>query len=166
MKKIFLFLVACFVTINLTLGQEVLKLKEGEKAAPGNLSDLNWMVGFWKGNGFGGECEELWLPQQGNSMVGIFRFIENGKLVFSEYMAILEEEGKLQLKVKHFGANFTGWEEKEEWVNFRFIKTEEQTAYFSGLTIRREGEKMILKLAMEHNGESSIETFEYIKENL
>ncbi|WP_200974214.1 DUF6265 family protein [Echinicola sp. 20G] len=166
MKKIFLFLLLCFATYSLSFGQEVLKLKEGEKAAPGNLSDLSWMVGFWKGNGFGGECEELWLPQQGNSMVGIFRFIENGKLVFSEYMAILEEEGKLQLKVKHFWADFTGWEEKEKWVNFRFIKTEGQTAYFSGLTIRREGEKMILKLAMEHNGESSIETFEYIKEDL
>lgn len=148
------------------VAQEVLHLKKNEPAAAGKVEDLAWMAGYWKGTGFGGDCEELWLPPQGNSMTGIFRFVENGKLVFSEYMVLHESEGQLLLKVKHFSDDFFPWEEKEKWINFRFIKTTGQTAYFSGLTIQRDGDSMTLKLAMEQDGKRSIETFVYQKSDL
>ncbi|UCS95666.1 hypothetical protein KZP23_00500 [Echinicola marina] len=132
----------------------------------GKMTDLAWMVGFWKGPGLNGECEELWMPQQDNTMMGVFRYIEEGKLIFTEYMAIAEEAGKINLKVKHFSANFSPWEEKDEWINFPLIKTEGQTAYFNGLTIQRVGDQMTIKLSMKHDGKSSITTFEYKKVNL
>ncbi len=132
----------------------------------GKVTDLTWMVGFWKGPGLNGECEELWMPKQGNTMTGVFRYIEEGKLIFTEYMAIAEEAGKINLKVKHFNADFSPWEEKNEWVNFPLIKIEGQTAYFNGLTIQRSGDKMTIKLSMEHDGKSSITTFEYEKQEL
>ncbi|GAB3646799.1 hypothetical protein GCM10028791_07670 [Echinicola sediminis] len=148
------------------MAQEVLKLEKDEPAAMGQLEDLSWLVGYWKGTGFGGECDELWLPPQGNSMTGIFRFVEEGKLIFSEYMAIVEEEGRLYLKVKHFNGDFSPWEDKDKWVNFRFIKSEGKTAYFSGLTLHRKKSSLTLKLAMEHNGQTSVETLEYVKVKL
>ncbi|GGF19740.1 DUF6265 family protein [Echinicola rosea] len=161
MKKSLLILWFVIGTGFPTMAQEVLHLEQGKPAANGKVQDLAWMAGYWKGPGFGGDCEELWLPPEGDSMVGIFRFTQNGKLIFSEFMAIYEKNGQLHLKVKHFSDDFSPWEEKDKWINFRFIKTEEQTAYFSGLTVQRNGNTMTLKLAMEHNGESSIETFEY-----
>lgn len=166
MKKIILMLSLITGIAVPVKAQEVLHLEEGKPAATGKVEDLSWLAGFWKGSGFGGDCQELWLPPQGNSMIGIFRFIEDGKLVFSEYMAIVEERGLLYLKVKHFSADFAPWEEKDKWIKFRFIKTEGQTAYFSGLTIQRNRDSMTLKLAMEHNGESAIETLEYKKTDL
>jgi len=167
MKKLLLSLAAIFCLISTTaLAQEVLKLEKDEPASQGKVDDLAWMAGFWKGKGFGGDCEELWMPPQGNSMTGIFRFIEDGTLVFSEYMAIVEEEGRLYMKIKHFSGDFSPWEEKDEWIKFRFIKMEGQTAYFSGLTIQRKENSMTLKLAMEHEGDTSIETMEYQKADL
>ena len=35
-----------------------------------------------------------------------------------EILFLNEEEGTLSLKVKHFNADFTAWEEKDEWVTF------------------------------------------------
>ena len=37
------------------------------------LENLNWMVGHWQGEAFGGVCEEIWSPPSGGSMTGTFK---------------------------------------------------------------------------------------------
>jgi len=143
--------------------QEVLHLDTDQPAGNGSIQDLDWIVGYWTGTGLGGECDELWLPAMDNSMVGTFRFAMDGKLVFAEYMNMVEEDGKLSLKIKHFNRDLTAWEEKEKWTVFKFIKSEGQTAFFSGITFHREGDEMVLKLALTTDGVKTIEKFRYIK---
>lgn len=163
MKNTLLSILCILLSHFYSQAQEVILQEKGVEAAAAEITDLYWMVGYWKGPGLNGDCDELWMPAQDNSMTGVFRYSEKGKLIFTEYMAIEEEEGKINLKVKHFSADFSPWEEKDHWVNFPLIKIEGQTAYFNGLTIQRSGDKMTIKLSMEHNGESSITTFEYDK---
>ena len=76
-----------------------------------SLDDLSWLVGRWVGKGFGGVCEEVWQPSSGGSMIGTFSLVVDGKAQFYELMTITMESGKPTMKLKHFNADLTGWEE-------------------------------------------------------
>jgi len=143
--------------------QKIMNLKENQEFPETSIQDLKWIAGYWEGTGLGGQCEELWFPPADNSMIGTFRFFMEGVLIFSEYMHIIEEDGKIFLKLKHFNRDLSPWEEKETWTIFPFIKSEGQTAYFDGLTFQREGDEMVLLLSMGSNGEKRIEEFQYKK---
>lgn len=161
-----LFLLMFFIiSINLH-AQEVLSLDKEQSAGSGSIQDLDWISGYWTGSGLGGDCEELWLPAKDNGMVGTFRFIMNGELIFSEYMNMVEEDGKLSLKIKHFNRDLTPWEEKEDWTIFKFIKTDGQTAYFSGITFHRTGDELKIRMAMTDQGVKSIEEFRFKRKDL
>jgi hypothetical protein len=146
--------------------QEVLQFTESESAGKGRISELAWLTGNWKGTGLGGECDELWMPAGDNSMQGVFRFYEKGKLQFTEYMNIIQEDSSLSLKLKHFSDSLIPWEEKEKWVTFKLIKIENQTAYFNGLTYHRKKNKLVIKLYLHHKEKSWIETFIFYKTKL
>ena len=67
-------------------------------------------------------------------MVGTFRMVKDGKLVFSEFFTLSKQAGKIAIRLKHFGGEFKGWEEKDKFVEFPLIKVEGKTAWFGGLT--------------------------------
>lgn len=92
------------------------------------------MEGYWKGEGLGGMCDEMWTPAASGSMLGTFRLMKDDKLQFSEFFMLVEEDGSLVLKLKHFDPQLNGWEAKDKFVRFPLIKVEGQTAFFSGLT--------------------------------
>lgn len=167
MKKLFLLLhLGLILFWGEIQAQKVLDQLEKQESTDSSIQDLTWMVGYWKGTGLGGECDELWLPPVDNSMVGTFRFFMEDRLVFSEYMHIIEEDGQISLKLKHFNRDLSPWEEKESWTIFPFIKSEGQTAYFKGLTFQRLDDEMILYLSLSSNGEKRIEEFKYKKSEL
>lgn len=111
---------------------------------PGNrptatLDDVAWLTGSWSGEAFGGSFEEVWNPPSGGSMVGMFKTLNGNSVGFYELMLLVEEEGSLSLKVKHFNADFSAWEKQEEFVNFRFVSADDHAIYFSGLSFYRIG---------------------------
>jgi hypothetical protein len=137
--------------------QDVLTLNPEELSPKAELNQLKWLSAYWVGAGLGGDCEELWMPALDNAMHGVFRLSIEGKIRFTEYMSIIEENGSLVLKVKHFSRDLTAWEEKENWVKFPLVKLSENQAYFSGISFFRDGESLIIKLAMRSGNESRIE---------
>lgn len=117
----------------------------GEKdftSPPATLDQLDWLVGQWAGEGIqGAPAMESWLPPAGGTMVGTFvqeREDEDGpmKIMFTEHMYISEEDGSLALKLKHFNADMTGWEEKDDFLTFRLVAIEDCAVYFNALTLR------------------------------
>jgi hypothetical protein len=52
---------------------------------------------------------------------------------------LVEHEGTISLRLKHFNPDLTGWEEKDKTVDFRFIKKDGNRIYFTGLTFERRG---------------------------
>lgn len=62
----------------------------------------------------------MWSPASGGQMVGHFIYARDGEPVFYEILLIRpDSEGKgLEMLVKHFNADFTAWEDKEEWITF------------------------------------------------
>lgn len=116
--------------------ENTLKLGEGssEKAT---IADAAWLAGSWRGTGLGGFSDETWSQPEGGVMIGTYRLIKEGKPVFYEMMWLLETEGTIILRLKHFNPDLTGWEEKDKSVDFKFVKKDGKRLYFSGLTFER-----------------------------
>lgn len=111
-----------------------LKLDAGASGAAATIKDLAWLTGAWLGEGLGGVSEEMWSAPANGRMMGNYRLEINGKPVFYEFMLMVEMEGTLLLRIKHFNPDMTGWEEKDKSVDFKFVKKDGNRVYFSGLT--------------------------------
>jgi hypothetical protein len=126
------------------------------------LGEMTWFAGQWTGTGLGGTCDEVWSQPAAGAMMGMFRLVKEGKLVFYEFLTLVEHEGSLLLKLKHFNADLTGWEEKADFVKFRLLKIEPDAVYFEGLTFKRVGrDKLEIFLALRNRTDGTVreETF-------
>jgi Domain of unknown function (DUF6265)/Lysozyme inhibitor LprI len=116
------------------------------------VQQLWWLEGLWQGEGIdGAPATESWLPPSGTTMVGTFvQQTAEGGILFSEHMQIMEEGGSLVLKLKHFNPDLTGWEDKAGMVTFRLLSLDFCAAYFSGLTLRCDGnDKLVVAVRMK-----------------
>ena len=114
-------------------------LSAGGAAPNATLKDAQWLVGRWTGTGLGGVSEEIWADAAGGAMMGMYRLVVSGKVSFYELMNLVEENGSLVLKLKHFNADLTAWEEKEKFVSFPLVRLSSNELWFAGLTFRRLG---------------------------
>ena len=123
--------------------QELTRVAEPGAARPrADLSELGWLVGTWEGEGIGGSMAmESWAAPIGGAMPGIFVQTDGkGGTMFSEYMQIAPDGESLVVRLKHFNADLTGWEEKDKTVNFPLVARSDTALYFNGLTYEREGD--------------------------
>jgi len=113
------------------------------------IDAVAWLAGQYIGSGLGGEVEYQWLPPRAGAMYGTFRLInKDGRTTFSEILQLAEVDGTLTLRVKHFTAEFVGWEEKDKFVEFRLVAATADELRFDGLTLRRTPEGLRIHLAM------------------
>lgn len=117
--------------------EHTFKLDDPDVRPPATLEDVTWLAGSWEGEGFGMSFEEVWNPPSAGSMIGLFKVMQGDDVAFYEILLLVEEEGSLSLKVKHFNPDFTAWEDKADYVDFRFIKAEENAIHFSGISFYR-----------------------------
>ncbi len=125
------------------------------------LADAAWLAGRWVGTGFGGECEETWAPASGGQMVGHFRLVSGGKPRFYEIMLLDRVEAGLRLRVKHFHANFHGWEEKDGWHSFEPGVVADGALRFPGFVLRPIGDdRAEFVVSVENGGKVSDEALQ------
>ncbi|MEO1136468.1 MAG: DUF6265 family protein [Pseudomonadota bacterium] len=136
---------------------EIRKLPLGEASPAASIEDVAWLAGHWRGEGLGGQSEEIMAPPLGRQMTGMFRQTNSdGALMFYEFYHIAEQDGSLILRIKHFNPDFTGWEEKDESVEFVLVAIEGETVYFDGLTFSVEDGR-VLNAAVLLNGNEKAE---------
>jgi sugar phosphate isomerase/epimerase len=111
-----------------------LSLGDGEVSEPISAEAFRWLAGSWRGKGLGGDCVETWSEPIAGSLVGSFLFTEREKPVFSELFTISPVGNSVTLRLKHFGADMVGWEDKDKFVEFRFVKRIGNRYHFDGLT--------------------------------
>lgn len=149
------------IVAQVTLSENTMRAEEGAPRPAARIADVAWLAGYWRGEGLGGPCEEIWSLPAGDRMQGIFTLSREGALVFSEAMTLVEEEGSLVLKVKHFTPEFVGWEAKEDFVSFPLVKLGEpdpgdRVAYFRGLTFRRKSaDELLIYIVLTSQGEKT-----------
>ena len=152
-----------FLITSLFCGQDILsaetrtehtyRLTEGESRPAATLADASWLVGSWSGTAFGKNFEEVWNPPSAGSMVGMFKLFDDEEVAFYEILLMTVEDGSLSLKVKHFNADFTAWEEKADFTEFRLAKIEEDALHFSGISFYRRDDDHIDAYIVMRNGD-------------
>lgn len=127
------------------------------------VEDLAWLSGEWWGEALGGVAEEVWSGPAGGQMMGMFRLVRGGDVSFYEIFTLSDDGGSLAIRLKHFGPDLVGWEERDEVVVFPLLRTGEGVAWFEGLTFRRSGpDGLVVHLAMTgRDGAVREETFTY-----
>lgn len=139
-----------------------LKLSPGEKPGAATIADMAWLAGHWTGEGLGGAVEEMWTPPDGGVMLGLFRLVRDNRPVFYELLTVLEEGGSLVLRIKHFNPDMTGWEEKDQTVEFPFVARGEGVVHFAGLAFHPAGDTLTMYLAIHgDDGRVREESFRY-----
>lgn len=131
----FIFTLLIFVSTQ-SCGQHLKTLGDAH-SPPAIISELSWIQGSWQGEAFGGQTEEIWSAPSAGSMMGMFKLISEGEISFYELMTIVEKEGTLLLRIKHFDKDMKGWEEKDTSVEFPLVDKKRNAVYFDGLTFKK-----------------------------
>ena len=132
-------------------------LAEGEERPVATLGAASFLVGSWIGTAFGERMEEAWSAPSGGSMVGTFKLFDGDRPAMYELMLLTVEDGTLVLKVKHFNADFTAWEERPDYVEFRLVAVRENELHFGGLSFYRRDEDRLDGYIVMRNGDEITE---------
>lgn len=119
--------------------QETRAAIPGASPPPARVTDLAWAVGTWEGQGITGPAREIYLPPMGGQMAGHFTQTRGDGIWFYEIVTIVERGNSLSYRLRHFNADLTGWEERNEVRDFPLVAREGDAFYFDGLTIRPDG---------------------------
>jgi hypothetical protein len=116
-----------------------LKLAAGMSPPVATIDAVKWIAGSWRGDAFGGVAEEMWGQPEGDSMMGSYRLVIDGKVIFYEIQTIVEQDNSLVFRLKHFNPDLSGWEEQQAAaaVSFPLVKIARHEVYFDGLTFRK-----------------------------
>ena len=121
-----------------------------------DINDFSWLSGHWTGEGFGGVSEEIWSPPADGTMMGMFRQLNDEKLVFYEFL-LLDETG---LRLKHFHPDLKGWETKDEFVTFEMVEYTKKKIVLKGLEFELKSKnEMEIRLSMRQGDEVKTEVF-------
>ncbi len=101
--------------------------QEVDPAGP-TVEDLAWMAGRWAGESVGRRVEEHWSAPAHGQMTGMFRWIEEGSVRFTELLTIETGPTGPVLLIRHFGPGLEPWE--EEPVRFELVQVAERRALF------------------------------------
>jgi hypothetical protein len=127
------------------LTEHTYRLDDDGQRPAATLDDVAWLVGAWRGevvdesfsDAFGDSFEEFWNPPSAGTMVGMFKLLRDGEVAFYELMILAEEAGSLTLKVRHFGADFSAWEDKDEYADFPLVMADAGALHFRGYSFYR-----------------------------
>ena len=133
------------------------QLSAGETRPAATLDDADWLIGSWTGTAFGQRFEQVWNPPSAGSMVGLFKLFGDDGVAFYEILLLSVDDGTLSLKVKHFSAYFTAWEDKEDYVNFQLVKKEDDALHFGGISFYKRDDDSIDGYIVMRNGEDLVE---------
>jgi len=122
-----------------------------------NIDDYTWLAGHWVGDGFGGVSEEIWALPADGTMMGMYRHIKDGKLVFYEFL-LLDKDG---LRLKHFHPDLKGWETKEEFVTFPMVEYTPHKLVLKGLSFEKKSDtEMEIRLQLRMGEKVETEVFQ------
>jgi hypothetical protein len=132
------------------------------------LADLSFIVGSWGADWSGGFGEEHWSTASGDSMVGTFRFVKEGKARFYEMMLIEQTPEGPVLRLKHFNPGLIGWEEKAQVYSYPLIEHRQGLAVFerpdkqTRMTFRRtSNDSLSVLLEQTKDGKQTSEEFKF-----
>lgn len=94
-------------------------------------------------------------------MMGMFKSVDGEKVRFYELLTIGPKGNSLALRLKHFGPDLVGWEEKDKALEFPLVSLSETEAKFDGLAFQKiSGDEMHIVVQVGDASESRELKFE------
>ena len=120
------------------------------------LADVAFMAGHWVGGDPGELSEEVWTVPEGDSMVGMWRFVSGGRTRVFELLTLTPEGPGVVLRLRHFDPKLAAREEKDRPLALALVAKGPREAAFEGpaaggdgtvrLTYRREGDDALVSV--------------------
>jgi len=128
-----------------------------------DMPDAAWLEGCWEGEGLGAAVTECWMRAPDGRMTGMFQLLnEDGSQRFSEIFTLAPFEDGVQLRLKHFNPDMTGWEARDDFIAWTLVEAGERRLVFDGLEMFiDEGGRLIVDLDIRRGGEVARERFTY-----
>lgn len=95
-----------------------------------SVSDLAFIAGKWTVQHEWGDMEETWGAPMGDNMMGSYRCVNNGKIVFYEFMVIEQTDSVPVMRLRHFGPGSIGWEDKDHPNVYPLVQLSNEQATF------------------------------------
>ena len=140
----------------------VLAANEGD--ADGRVVKLSWMTGAWRTAGESSFLEEHWSSPCGDSMMGMFRVVQGGKMQMAELIFIEQTGDGVVMTLKHFGPGLKDLD-KGKAFSFRLIRSGPNEAVFEHpdvefpgrrrIIYRRDGTSLIARLEDDRPGKET-----------
>lgn len=136
-------------------------------------AQLSWLSGSWVGRNGEDPVEEHWSPLGGDTLMGMFRWVQQGRVRFYELIAIEQEEDLVFMRIKHFDPKLVGWEERQRALEFVLVQLEGEEAVFlergapetRWAIYRREGrDRLVSYFSREHEPVTETGLFEYARQ--
>lgn len=106
---------------------------------PATLADVAFMAGHWVGGDPGDLSEEVWSAPEGDSMMGMWRYVRKGQTRIYEILTLTTEDANVVLRLRHFDPRLVAREEKERAVELRLVAKGASEAVFEGLEYQGHG---------------------------
>lgn len=133
-----------------------------------DISALSFISGNWQLAHEWGDMEETWSLPKGDNMMGAFRCVSEGKVVFYEFIVIEQTDSVPVMKLRHFNPGSIGWEDKDTPYPYPLVSLTANKAVFerpdkkSRLTYERTtAATMVVILDQEEKGQWQKEVFNF-----
>jgi Domain of unknown function (DUF6265) len=100
--------------------------------APATLADVAFMAGHWLGGEGGDVSEEVWSAPEGDSMMGMWRYVAKGQAGIFEFLTLKAEDPHVVLRIRHFDPKLVGREEKDRAIELPPVAKGPGEAVFEG----------------------------------
>ena len=90
------------------------------------------MAGHWIGGDAGDLSEEVWSAPEGDSMMGMWRFVAKGQTRIYEILTLTKEGEHVVLRIRHFNPKLVAREEKDRSVELPLVSKSASEAVFEG----------------------------------
>ncbi len=111
----------------------VVHAQESKKAEsePTPTETLAWMTGTWRTTPPGQLWEETWSTPEGDCLVGMLRWVKDGKATMYELMSVVDGEDGQHLRLRHFDRGLVPWKsEKDGPMKLKAVKVTKSEAVF------------------------------------
>jgi len=153
------------VVISLVLAFAAIAVAQSKPPAEVKLDDLSFICGHNRGEFDGAIIDEHWSEVGGDTMIGMFREIKNGKAQMYEFLTIEQTATGPILRLRHFDPGLVGWEEKAQVNSYPLVSWKANEAVFerpdkATRLIFRSTSKETLDVVLERTGKKA-EVYQY-----
>lgn len=118
-------------------GRASVQASRSDAVVAASAGDLAWLEGNWHSGYGNGMLEFHWSAPAEGTIIGMFRWVAEGRLYFCELLLIEQEGESVVLRLKNFDAGLREWEGRNDPMTFDLARLEPYRCVFDLRSLER-----------------------------